>query len=58
MDEQLKCKSDDKISKDTNNDLINSHRLIEFLEYEEAMTKDKETANRIKLLLKLMGIWK
>ena len=57
MDEQLKCKSDDKISKDTNNDLINSHHLIEFLEYEEAVTTDKGTATRIRVLLINLGIW-
>jgi hypothetical protein len=39
-------------------DKINPQTLIEFLEYEEAMTKDKETANRIRTLLKLIGIWK
>lgn len=32
--------------------------LINFLEYEEAYTKDKESANRIQILLKIMGIWK
>ena len=32
--------------------------LIDFLEYEEAYTKDKETANRIRTLLKIMGVWK
>ena len=31
--------------------------LISFLEYEEAYTKDKETANRIKTLLKLIEVW-
>lgn len=31
--------------------------LISFLEYEEAYTKDKETANRIRTLLKIMGEW-
>jgi hypothetical protein len=31
--------------------------VIEFLEYEEAITKDKETANRIRTLLKLLGVW-
>jgi hypothetical protein len=31
--------------------------LINFLEYEEAYTKDKETANRIRTLLKIMGVW-
>ena len=32
-------------------------KLIEFLEYEEALTKDKETAARIRTLLKLLKIW-
>lgn len=31
--------------------------FIDFLEYEEALTKDKETASRIKLLLQNLGIW-
>ena len=31
--------------------------VIEFLEYEEAMTKDPETAKRIRTLLKLLGVW-
>jgi hypothetical protein len=39
------------------NDPINIQRLIEFLEYEEALTKDKETATRIRILLKLLGVW-
>jgi len=30
---------------------------IEFLEYEEALTKDKETASRIRTFLKLLGVW-
>ena len=30
---------------------------IEFLEYEEALTTDKETASRIRTFLKLLGIW-
>lgn len=38
-------------------DPINIQRLIEFLEYEEALTKDPATAGRIKLLLKLLGVW-
>jgi hypothetical protein len=44
---------------DINNlqDPINIQRLIEFLEYEEALTKDPATAGRIKLLLKLLGVW-
>jgi len=32
-------------------------QLISFLEYEEALTKDKETASRIRILLKLLGVW-
>jgi len=32
-------------------------KVIDFLEYEEALTKDPATAGRIKILLKLMGIW-
>lgn len=32
-------------------------QLIEFLEYEEALTKDNETAGRIRILLKLLGVW-
>ena len=39
------------------NDLI-VKGLIEFLEYEEAYTKDKETAERIRTLLTNLGIWK
>lgn len=38
-------------------DPINIQTLIEFLEYEEALTKDPETANRIRILLKLLGVW-
>ena len=33
-------------------------QVIDFLEYEEALTKDKETASRIRILLKLLGVWK
>jgi hypothetical protein len=32
-------------------------KLIEFLEYEEALTKDQETANRIRTFLKLINVW-
>jgi len=32
--------------------------LCDFLEYEEALTKDKDTASRIQLLLKGMNVWK
>lgn len=31
--------------------------LIEFLEYEEALTKDKDSAIRIKLFLTIIGVW-
>jgi hypothetical protein len=31
--------------------------LTDFLEYEEALTKDKETADRIRKILKGFGIW-
>lgn len=30
---------------------------IEFLEYEEALTKDPETASRIRTFLKLLKVW-
>ena len=39
-------------------DQINVQDLIEFLEYEEAMTTDKATATRIRVLLINLGIWK
>ena len=39
------------------NDTINVQQLIDFLEYEEALTKDKETSQRIRILLKLLGVW-
>jgi DNA-binding GntR family transcriptional regulator len=32
-------------------------KVIDFLEYEEALTKDPATAGRIRILLKLIGIW-
>jgi hypothetical protein len=31
--------------------------LTDFLEYEEALTKDKETADRIRKILKGFGVW-
>jgi hypothetical protein len=31
--------------------------LIEFLEYEEAMTTDNATANRIRTLLRILEVW-
>lgn len=39
------------------NDPINIQDLITFLEYEEALTKDKDTASRIRTLLVKLGIW-
>lgn len=39
------------------NDPINIQKLIEFLEYEEALTKDNDTAARIRTLLKQLGLW-
>lgn len=44
------------MTKDAEPELI-AKGLIEFLEYEEALTKDKETANRIRILLTNLGIW-
>jgi hypothetical protein len=38
-------------------DNINAQALIEFLEYEEALTKDRGTATRIRTLLVKLGIW-
>lgn len=38
-------------------DPINAQDLINFLEYEEALTQDKATAMRIRVLLKKLGIW-
>ena len=48
---------------DLNNELIDIQIekfkiLCDFLEYEEALTKDKDTASRIQLLLKGMNVWK
>lgn len=31
--------------------------ICDFLEYEEALTQDKETATRIKNILNMLGIW-
>ena len=31
--------------------------LTDYLEYEEALTKDKETADRIRKILKGFGVW-
>lgn len=38
-------------------DKISIKTLIEFLEYEEALTKDKDSAIRIKLFLTIIGVW-
>jgi len=46
----------EEIKKDLEPELTLSG-LIDFLEYEEALTKDPETANRIRILLKLLGVW-
>lgn len=40
------------------NDKISVQGLIDFLQYEEALTKDPKTAQRITLLLTKLGIWK
>lgn len=50
-------KTDDKVTKEKVQDPINAHKLIEFLEYEEAMTTDQKTAWRIRKLLKDLKIW-
>jgi hypothetical protein len=39
-------------------DKITLQGLLNFLEYEEALTTDKGTATRIKVLLINLGIWK
>jgi len=36
---------------------VDTKKVIEFLEYEEALTKDPKTATRIALLLKQLEIW-
>lgn len=38
-------------------DKVNIRTLVEFLEYEEALTNDPGTKNRITLLLLKLGIW-
>lgn len=38
-------------------DPINAQSLIEFLEYEEALTSDKNTAKRIREFLIKIKIW-
>lgn len=40
------------------NDKISVQGLIDYLEYEEALTKDQYTAQRIRVLLTKLGIWK
>jgi hypothetical protein len=37
--------------------VVNAADLLEFLEYEEALTKDKDTASRIKTLLINLKVW-
>jgi hypothetical protein len=46
----------EEIKKDMEPEVILSG-IIDFLEYEEALTKDKETASRIRTLLTNLGIW-
>jgi len=55
--ESNELKSQDKLTSEVNQDKINVHQLIEFLEYEEAYTEDRQTKTRITLLLKQLGIW-
>jgi len=55
--ENNELKSQDKLTNEVNHDKINAHKLIEFLEYEEAYTEDRQTKTRITLLLKQLGIW-
>jgi len=57
MKDQIENRSD-KVSNETSNDPISAHKLIAFIEYEEALTKDKETAKRISSLLTNLGVWK
>lgn len=47
---------DEQVKKDLEPELT-LKGVIEFLEYEEAYTKDKESASRIRTLLKLLGVW-
>ena len=56
MEDEVK-KSVDKLTTEVNYDKINTHKLIEFLEYEEAYTEDRQTKTRITLLLKSLGVW-
>jgi hypothetical protein len=55
--ENDQLKSQDKMTSEVNHDTVNVHKLIEFLEYEEAYTEDRQTKTRITLLLKQLGIW-
>ena len=55
--ENDQLKSQDKVTNEVNHDTVNVHKLIEFLEYEEAYTEDRQTKTRITLLLKQLGIW-
>ena len=50
-------KKSDLLTNQNNKDFISIHKLIEFIEYEEALTKDKESAARIRNYLKKIGIW-
>ena len=55
--ENDELKSQDKLTNEVNYDKVNVHQLIEFLEYEEAYTEDRQTKTRITLLLKSLGVW-
>ena len=46
----------EEIKKDIETEVI-LKGIIDFLEYEEALTKDKETASRIRTILTNLGIW-
>lgn len=37
--------------------VVNVQDLLQFLEYEEALTKDKDTASRIRTLLVNLKVW-
>jgi len=37
--------------------VVNASDLLQFLEYEEALTKDKDTASRIRTLLVNLKVW-
>jgi len=55
--ENDELKSQDRLTNKVNHDTVNVHKLIEFLEYEEAYTEDRQTKTRIALLLKELKIW-